>query len=173
MRCLRARKLPYDQDTGFGLWRTPEKPFNADEFYGVDELDNMEGKIKSADQIIESIPLVVAIFDFVAAFDFAEHIPRVTCRVLMPGGMFLSMTLAYSHAVAIRLPTNVNTVMDETLPTHFDDDKRHGFRGAFSIRVLSGADRMFYRDAKLPVPALSHDDLLKQKGVYTYPGPVM
>lgn len=177
-----------------GCGARPKNPFNADEFYGVDVRDNLEGNIKSADLIIEPIPFADEMFDFVTAFDFIEHIPRVVYvphrrnafielmneiyRVLKPGGMFLSMTPAYPHAVAFRDPTHVNIITEETFPMYFDDDKRwasiYGFKGAFGIRVHEWrGPHIFAVMQKVPVPALSHDDLLKQDGAPTEIGPVM
>lgn len=171
-----------------GCGARPKNPFNADEFCGVDVRDNLEGNIKSADLIIEPIPFGDEMFDFVTAFDFIEHIPRVIYvphrrnafvelmneiyRVLKPGGLFLSMTPAYPHAVAFRDPTHVNFITDETFPMYFDDNKRwasiYGFKGAFGIRVHEWrGPHIFAVMQKVPVPALSHDDLLKQDGVPT------
>jgi len=55
-------------------------PFNASELYGVDIRDGLEGSddfIKSADLTVEPIPFQTEFFDYVTAFDFIEHIPRV------------------------------------------------------------------------------------------------
>ena len=156
-----------------GCGSRPKNPFNADEFFGVDVRENLAGNIKSADLIIEPIPFEDESFDFVTAFDFIEHIPRViyvphrrnafielmneVYRVLKPGGMFLSMTPAYPHAVTFRDPTHVNFITDETFPLYFDDTNRwasiYGFKGAFGIRVHEWrGPHIFAVMQKVPVP---------------------
>lgn len=143
-----------------GCGDIPRNPFHADEIYGVDVRDNLEGTIKCADLAIEPIPFPDSYFDYVTAHDFLEHIPRVlykTCessakpvrwnafielmnevyRVLKPGGLFLSTTPAYPHGVAFRDPTHVNFITEETFPLYFDNENRwasiYGFKGAFRV----------------------------------------
>jgi SAM-dependent methyltransferase len=168
-----------------GCGRRPKNPFNADELFGVDVRENLEANIKSADLSIEQIPFDSDSFEYVTAFDFIEHIPRVLYmpqrrnafvelmseiyRVLKPGGMFLSMTPAYPHAVAYRDPTHVNIITDETFPMYFDDEKRwatiYGFKGAFSIKVHEWrGPHIFAVMQKVAIPATSHDDLLASEG---------
>ena len=121
-------------------------------------------------------------FDYLTAFDFMEHIPRVVYvphrrnafielmneiyRVLKPGGLFLSMTPAYPHGVAFRDPTHVNFITEETFPMYFDDEKRwasiYGFKGAFNMRVHEWrGPHIFAVMQKVPVPSTSHDDLVE------------
>jgi glycosyltransferase involved in cell wall biosynthesis len=138
-----------------GCGDKPRNPFHADAVFGIDVRDNLAGNIRSADLAVEPIPFDDASFDYLTAYDFIEHIPRVlyapqrrnafvelmneVYRVLKPGGLFLSHTPAYPHGVAFRDPTHVNIITEETLPQYFDDRTRwasiYGFRGAF--RVLS------------------------------------
>lgn len=137
-----------------GCGDVPRNPFHADELYGVDVRDNLAGNIRSADLVIEPIPFASESFDYLTAYDFIEHVPRIVYapqrrhafvevmneihRVLKPGGLFLSHTPAYPHAVAFRDPTHVNIITDETFPFYFDDQVRwgaiYGFRGAFKLR---------------------------------------
>jgi SAM-dependent methyltransferase len=137
-----------------GCGARPKNPFNADEFYGIDVRSDLSLGIVQADLVVESIPFDSNTFDYVTAFDFLEHIPRViyspsrrnsfielineVYRVLKVGGLFLSMTPAYPHAVAFRDPTHVNIITDETFPLYFDDENRwassYGFNGRFKIQ---------------------------------------
>jgi glycosyltransferase involved in cell wall biosynthesis len=145
-----------------GCGDIPRNPFHADEIFGVDVRDNLEGNVKCADLAIDRIPFADDYFDYVTAHDFLEHIPRVlykACessgrpvrwnafvelmnevyRVLKPGGLFLSVTPAYPHGVAFRDPTHVNFITDETFPLYFDDENRwasiYGFSGAFRVSI--------------------------------------
>jgi glycosyltransferase involved in cell wall biosynthesis len=136
-----------------GCGSKPRNPFNADEMFGIDVRDDLGANIKCADLVIEPIPYEDASFDFVTAYDFLEHVPRViynptrrnpfvelmneVYRVLKPGGYFLSSTPAYPHGEAFQDPTHVNIMTDQTLPLYFDDTTRaaamYGFNGAFRI----------------------------------------
>jgi len=136
-----------------GCGSKPRNPFNADELFGVDVRDDLGSHVKKADLVIEPIPYEDESFDYLTAFDFLEHIPRVVYaparrnafvefmnevyRVLKPGGLFMSLTPAYPHAVAFRDPTHVNFITDETFPMYFDNVDRwasiYGFNGAFRI----------------------------------------
>lgn len=138
-----------------GCGDVPHNPFFADELCGVDVRSNLAGSIRSADLVLEPIPFDDESFDYVTAFDFIEHLPRVVYtpqrrypfvelmneahRVLKPGGLFLSHTPAYPHGVAFRDPTHVNIITEETFPLYFDDKSRwasiYGFTGAFKMRM--------------------------------------
>ena len=138
-------------------------PFNASELYGVDIRDGLEGSddfIKSADLTVEPIPFQTEFFDYVTAFDFIEHIPRViynpkrrnpfvelmneVYRVLKVGGIFLSSTPAYPKYQVFRDPTHVNIITDETFLLYFDNKYRwasmYGFNGKFQILKQSWSD---------------------------------
>ena len=60
-----------------GCGAKPKNPFNADEFFGVDVRNDLSMGIVQADLVIEDIPFASNHFDYVTAFDFLEHIPRV------------------------------------------------------------------------------------------------
>jgi SAM-dependent methyltransferase len=140
-------------DLGCGL--QPRNPFNADEVFGVDVLEDPSGKIKKADLAIEPIPFADDSFEYVSAHDFLEHVPRVVYapdrrnsfvelmnevyRVLKVGGMFLSLTPAYPHTIAFQDPTHVNIITEDTFRLYFDNVNRwaacYGFTGAFSVRM--------------------------------------
>ena len=96
-------------DLGCGV--NPRNPFGADELYGIDIRPNENENIRVADLAIEPIPFPDEYFDFVTAYDFIEHIPRIIynpnrrfCfielmneiyRVLKAGGSFFSSTPAF------------------------------------------------------------------------------
>jgi SAM-dependent methyltransferase len=131
----------------------PNNPFNADEVYGVDVRSGLGDNILSADLAIEQIPFEDSIFDFVTAYNFIEHIPRIIYaptrrnsfielmneiyRVLKINGVFLSLTPAYPHNEAFQDPTHVNIITEETFIKYFDDTYRwgsmYGFIGSFRI----------------------------------------
>lgn len=156
-----------------GCGSRPKNPFNADEMYGVDVRDDLDANVRRADLVVEPIPYEGESFDFVTAFDFIEHVPRLVYvpqrrnafiefmnevyRVLKPGGLFLSSTPAYPHAVAFRDPTHVNFITDETFPLYFDDENRwasiYGFQGAFKLQVHEWrGPHIFAVMRKVPVP---------------------
>lgn len=136
-----------------GCGAKPRNPFDADEIFGIDVREDLDSNIKKADLTIENIPYEDETFEYVTAFDFIEHVPRIVYaparrnafvefmnevyRVLKTGGYFLSLTPAYPNAVAFRDPTYVNIITDETFPLYFDDSNRwasiYGFKGSFRI----------------------------------------
>jgi Methyltransferase domain len=139
-----------------GCGKEPKNPFNADEVFGIDVRDDVQKNIKRADLVIEPIPFGDQTFDFVSAFDFIEHVPRLlyrphrttpfmelmneVYRVLCAsekGGLFYTMTPAFPHPDAWRDPTHVNIITEETFPLYFDNKHRwasmYGFTGAFDI----------------------------------------
>lgn len=157
-----------------GCGAHPRNPFHADGMFGVDVRDDLGDHVRPADLIVEPIPYDDNSFDYLSAFDFIEHLPRVVYtpkrrnafiefmneayRVVKPGGYFLSSTPAYPHAVAFRDPTHVNIITDETFPMYFDDKIRwasiYGFKGAFHVvRHEWRGPHIFAVLRKVPVPA--------------------
>jgi len=138
-----------------GCGEVPKNPFNAKDTYGIDIRANEANGIRYADLSIEAIPFEDSKFDYVTAYDFLEHIPRIlyapnrrfpfvelmneVYRVLRPGGIFFSHTPIYPFSASFRDPTHVNIITDETFPLYFDDKliwaKMYGFKGAFSIKL--------------------------------------
>jgi SAM-dependent methyltransferase len=133
-------------------------PFNAIQTYGIDLLSrpDLPKNIAIADLAIEPIPFPDEFFDFITAYDFLEHIPRlVYCpnrrnsfvelmneihRILKPGGLFFSQTPMYPHPSAFVDPTHINIMTKETIPLYFTNSINeepwaigYGFRGNFSL----------------------------------------
>ena len=138
-------------DLGCGI--KPRNLFGAESSFGIDVRDDLAIGIKSADLVLAPIPFEDQYFDFVTAYDFLEHIPRVVYlperrlpfvnlmneiyRVLKPGGIFLSSTPIYPYGAAFRDPTHINILTDETFSLYFDDQHRwaeiYGFGGCFKV----------------------------------------
>ena len=136
-----------------GCGEAPYNPFGARTAHGVDLRANAANDVRYADLAVEPIPFNDASFDYVTAFDFLEHVPRVIYlpqrrfpfvavmdeiwRVLKPGGLFLSHTPVYPYSESFRDPTHSNIVSHETFSMYFagDDPKArmYGFEGDFDI----------------------------------------
>ena len=94
-----------------GSGPNPNNPFNATEVYGVDVRTDLGANILAADLAIEAIPFESNTFEYVTAFQFIEHMPRVIYipkrrnpfvelmneiyRVLKVNGIWLMQALAY------------------------------------------------------------------------------
>ena len=136
-----------------GCGDKPKNHFNAAMIYGVDIRDDLYNNIVKADLVTEAIPFQDEFFDYVTAYDFLEHVPRIIYnpnrrapfvdlmseiwRVLKVGGKFLSVTPAFPRPEAFTDPTHVNVITEQTFPMYFDDvyrwGQRYGFKGAFKI----------------------------------------
>ncbi|MEA5422257.1 glycosyltransferase [Synechococcus sp. CCY9202] len=132
----------------------PNNVFNATHLWGIDlQNSSKRTNIKVSDLAVESIPFDDCYFDYVTAFDFIEHIPRVIyCpqrrfafvelmneifRVLKPGALFLSLTPAFPRPEAFSDPTHVNFITDKTFLSYFCEPllwgKMYGFSGKFIL----------------------------------------
>ena len=131
-----------------GCGETIRNPYQANQVIGLD--------IQDADLAIEPIPYPDNHFEFVTAYDFLEHIPRLLYvphrrypfvelmseiwRVMKVGGKFLSSTPAFPHAPAFQDPTHVNIITPLTFAEYFDDEKTwakmYGFKGKFHINEM-------------------------------------
>ena len=134
----------------------PRNPYSADEIFGIDIQENLPNNIKKADLVLDPIPFESETFDYVTAYDFIEHIPRViyaphrrlpfielmneVYRVLKLGGYFFSQTPAYPQAAVFVDPTHVNYISEGTFPLYFGDAASsppwgalYGFKGAFAV----------------------------------------
>ena len=149
----RTRSGTATRTLDIGCGTTPRNPFNADEAFGIDIRDDATRNIRYADLAVEAIPYDDNAFDYVTAFEFLEHVPRVLYaptrrfpfvelmneihRVLKPGGVLLSHTPAYPYPQAFQDPTHVNIITEATFANYFDDVKTwasiYGFRGGFTV----------------------------------------
>ena len=139
-----------------GCGNNPRNPFNATEFYGVDIRGDLQAYIRQSDLSAEPIPFDDSTFDFCTAFDFIEHIPRISWhqgdprlaflefmnevhRVLKPEGMFLHSTPAFPSKEVFQDPTHVNIITEDTMPYYFCEPHNwakklgYGFNGSFEL----------------------------------------
>jgi SAM-dependent methyltransferase len=135
-------------------------PFLAKKTLGLD-IDNSakNGSVVQCDIFNQKIPLHDNEVDYVTAFDFIEHIPRLVVekgssrfvfvevmneiyRVLKIDGIFLSYTPAYPFKEAFMDPTHVNFITEDTFEYYFcksenENDKCianiYGFKGEFQL----------------------------------------
>ena len=128
-----------------------KNPFGADEAYGIDSREDLDRNVYQADLVIDPIPFPAEYFDYVTAYDFLEHIPRLiyapsrrfpfielmneVYRVLKVGGKFFSHTPMFPHAAAFWDPTHVNFMTEQTLLCYFVHNWAggYGWRGHFSL----------------------------------------
>jgi SAM-dependent methyltransferase len=146
----------FSLDLGCGFH--PRNPFHATHCSGVDIRAQDSGGRESvfqADLAAQPIPFPDTSLDFVTAFDFLEHIPRIlwldgktrfcfvelmseVYRVLKPQGIFLSLTPAIPSRAAFSDPTHVNYITTNTFPVYFSSSVNgypsamsYGFAGSF------------------------------------------
>lgn len=60
-----------------GSGPNPNNPYSADEVFGVDIRDDLGDNIVAADLALGGIPFDNDSFEYVTAFQFIEHVPRV------------------------------------------------------------------------------------------------
>ncbi len=136
-----------------GCGAVPKNPFEASSAFGLDIRHSDAPNMKNADLAVQSIPFESCRFEYVTAFDFIEHVPRVVYmperrfpfvmlmneifRILKPNGIFFSRTPFYPFAEAFRDPTHVNIITTETFPLYFGGNRPHakiyGFIGSFEV----------------------------------------
>lgn len=143
-----------------GCGTTPRNPYDRDQLFGIDIRANLRVngvvEIAAANLSLTPIPFPDAFFDSVSAYDFFEHVPRVSLdhatgssrlpfidlmneiwRVLKPGGYLYAVTPAYPHRLAFSDPTHVNFVDDRTV-NYFCGDQpmgaMYGFKHHFTVR---------------------------------------
>lgn len=146
--------MAHTKSLDLGCGTHPHNPFAADELHGIDvrKLRNDHMTVKAADLSVEPIPYEDNTFDYITAYDFIEHVPRlIYCprrrfafvelmneiwRCLKPGGVLVSHTPAYPNGEAFQDPTHVNIITENTFPCYFDNDlwaKMYGFKGRFAV----------------------------------------
>ncbi|MBS7808762.1 class I SAM-dependent methyltransferase [Variovorax sp. PCZ-1] len=142
-----------------GCGQRPKNPYGHPRLFGVDirsglQIEGVE-RIEAANLSSQPIPFGDNQFDSVSAYDFLEHVPRVSLdaqgdtqfpfiklideiwRVLKPGGMLYAITPAYPHEKAFRDPTHVNIITAKThryftLPKL--EARMYGFAGTFELK---------------------------------------
>ncbi len=138
-----------------GCGETPKNPFNATQIYGLDIREDLKKNIVTADLTLENIPFSDNSFDFITAYDFLEHIPRViytpkrrlpfielmneVYRTLKHGGVFFSRTPCYPISSTFTDPTHINFITADTFTMYFDNKnqwaKIYGFKGNFKVEL--------------------------------------
>jgi SAM-dependent methyltransferase len=129
-------------------------PYMADECFGIDIIVPTNKNIKQADLAVEPIPFGDNSFEYITAYDFVEHIPRLLYingerlhpfinlmneihRVLKPGGIFRAHTPAIPYPQAFQDPTHVNFITEETVQYfagyYKDVNRYYGYTGDFSM----------------------------------------
>ena len=139
-----------------GCGNIPRNPFKANELYGVDIRGDLQKDIRQADLSVEPIPFDDSTFDFCTAFDFIEHIPRISWhqgnprlafielmnevhRVLKPEGILFHSTPAFPSKEVFQDPTHVNIITEDTMPYYFCEPHNwanklgYGFVGSFEL----------------------------------------
>lgn len=138
-----------------GCNNRPRNPYSCQELYGVDMSSHVvEGAVyRQANLALEPIPFEDNYFDYVSAFDFIEHIPRIlpkdnttrlpfvelmdeVWRVLKPDGVFYAVTPVYPSAAAFQDPTHVNIITKKTHKYFCGEEatgKMYGFKGRFEV----------------------------------------
>ena len=148
-----------------GCGTSIRNPYNTDLVYGIDLVGDDAKNIKVADLVTQPIPHKDATFDFVTAYDFLEHVPRLVYlkrkrihpfielmneiyRVLKPGGIFLAHTPAYPREEAFQDPTHVNIISENTIEyfagASIEQCRSYGFIGEFEIIRQEWAEDFTY-----------------------------
>jgi SAM-dependent methyltransferase len=142
-----------------GCGTVPRNPYQCAQLFGIDIRCGLSApgvvEIVAANLSLEPIPFPDQRFDSVSAYDFLEHVPRVSLdqarggtqfpfvqlmnevwRVLKPGGLFYAVFPAYPHALAFCDPTHVNVLTDKS-HRYFTGDEpmaaMYGFGGRFTL----------------------------------------
>jgi len=151
--CAQSMSRSNSSTLDIGCGKSPRNPFDADHTYGIDIREDESRGIKYADLNVEKIPFEDCKFDYITAYDFLEHVPRLIYapdrrfpfielmneiyRTLKPGGIFFSFTPMYPFAPSFVDPTHVNQITNTTFEKYFDDTLMwgsiYGFKGKFSI----------------------------------------
>jgi len=72
-----ALNLANSTTLDIGCGEQPRNPFNAGQSYGLDIREDLSKNIRYADLTVEPLPFNENMFDFITAYDFLEHVPRV------------------------------------------------------------------------------------------------
>lgn len=162
-----------------GCNNRPRNPYHCQELYGVDlDFQTIENVVyRQANLALEPIPFDDNTFDYVSAFDFIEHIPRILAkgdttrlpfielmneiwRVLKPEGVFYAVTPVYPSPAAFQDPTHVNIITRKT-HRYFcgaePEAQMYGFHGQFKeLRTESVIPKMTFTAEKSTEKSLYH-----------------
>jgi SAM-dependent methyltransferase len=124
-----------------GCGTKPRNPFAADTAFGVDIADVGMPNIVQSDLSQSPIPFEDSSMDYITAYDFIEHVPRVIYlpnirlsfielmneihRVLKPGGIFLAQNIGSLTASLFSPPFKSHTFKSFSFPpvaNRNDDD---------------------------------------------------
>ena len=149
--------MTHHLDLGCGA--IPRNPYKRAKLSGIDIREGLSNNpdivIRAANLSTDPIPFETSSFDSVSAYDFLEHIPRVSLdhatsttrfpvielmnevwRVLQPNGLFYAITPVFPHAKAFADPTHVNIMTSKT-QRYFTGatpmGKMYGFNGQFAL----------------------------------------
>lgn len=142
-----------------GCGPVPRNPYGRARLCGIDIRADLQldpaVEVRAANLSCEPIPYPDSHFDSLSAYDFLEHVPRVSIdharktthfpfidlmnevwRVLKPGGLFYAVTPVYPHANAFIDPTHVNFLTARSSRYFVGPNplaRMYGFNGRFSV----------------------------------------
>lgn len=139
-----------------GCGSHPLNPFGADNVFGCDIREDLESNVTRCNLVLEPIPHETNSLDFVTAYNFIEHVPRIIAtdstrfpfvelmseihRVLKSDGLFYAKTPSFPSGEAFQDPTHVNIITGNTFPYYFcwhpfggPWGRIYGFQGRFEL----------------------------------------
>jgi len=140
-----------------GCGAHPRNPFNCASYSGIDIRNDIASPILHVADLSRSrIPFARDRFDVISAFDFLEHIPRVSYhegiqrysfielinevyRVLKPHGYFIYSIPVFPSPEAFQDPTHLNIMSENTMEYYFCEPRLlagrlgYGFSGRFKF----------------------------------------
>ncbi|MGH6625860.1 MAG: class I SAM-dependent methyltransferase [Burkholderiaceae bacterium] len=142
-----------------GCGTQPRNPFACEQVFGIDIRSGLIApgvvEIVPANLSLQPIPFPDNHFDSLSAYDFLEHVPRVTLdghqghcrfpfielmnevwRVLKPGGIFYAVFPAFPHSLAFCDPTHVNILTSKSHRYFTGPEpmaQMYGFEGRFDL----------------------------------------
>lgn len=136
-----------------GAGSNPQNPFGLEETLGVDCNPSSSGLIFDLSK--GELPFDNSSVSCITAFHFMEHCPRVAVnadgvsfnpfialveeiwRVLVEGGLFLSVTPAYPFGAAFSDPTHVNFITEKTFRSYLSGvnpiARQYGYSARFDF----------------------------------------
>lgn len=156
-----------------GSGPNPKNPFKAPTLYGIDIVEQDRPNIFHIDLNLEKLPFADCSLDYITAYDFLEHIPRMiyvpharypfielmneVSRVLKVGGIFYASTPLYPFAELFRDPTHQNFITEETFSLYFSGPnwaKMYGYKGNLYLDF-----QYIHEDFKLAIIMRKQDEL--------------